>query len=263
MRTFLLWTMLLLVVVVAGIVIGATVCGKPEAMLLVLVPAVPILPLLLVYLLLAAHSANKQRHQGMVDAAERLGFLYTADVSSSLLEESAGFHLTAGPAQLSNEIRGEHNGVSAVVFTCCIRCVNGHCRYAAAALLPLHTKCVPEFLLTPKTVADRLRGALGGQDIEFNGSQLSETFSGHFAIQSKGDSSKAKLRAFFDESRMTSLALHDSVSVEVVRGSVMVWHEVGIGEELRNGFRPLRVNVANEAVTVFQQAMEIRAALVK
>ena len=89
MRIFLFLTILFLVVVVAGIVIGATVCGRPELMLMVIVPAMPILPLLLVYLLLAAYTASKERHQGMRDAAERLGFLYTADVSSALLEESA------------------------------------------------------------------------------------------------------------------------------------------------------------------------------
>ena len=122
MRKVLLWAILLLVVVVAGIVIGAIVWGKPEAMLAVVVPTVPILPLLLVYLLLAANAVNKERYQGMMDAAEQLGFLHTANVSRSLLEQSAGFHLTAGQTHLSNEIRGEQDGVAAVVFTCCTRC---------------------------------------------------------------------------------------------------------------------------------------------
>ncbi len=74
MRRFLVWNMSFLVVVMAGIVIGATVWSKPEAMLPAIVPALPILPLLLVYLMLAAYTANKEQCQRMADAAERLGF---------------------------------------------------------------------------------------------------------------------------------------------------------------------------------------------
>ena len=41
-RKFLLWTMLLLVVVAGVIAIAAAVCGKPEAILIAVVPALPI-----------------------------------------------------------------------------------------------------------------------------------------------------------------------------------------------------------------------------
>ena len=199
----------------------------------------------------------------MADAAERLGFLYTADASNSLLEESDGFSLVAGRTQLSDEIRGEQDGVSVVVFTCSIRYGNGNYRYATAALLPLHATSVPDFVLAPKTVVDRLCGALGGQSIEFNETQRSEAFSRQFAVWPRGDSSEDELHAFFDESRMASFSKHNPVCVEVAGGSLMVRHEVGIREGLHHSFRSIRVNVADEAVAVFRRAMEIRAALLK
>lgn len=263
MRRLLFWVILLLVFLVGGIVIGANVWGKPEAMLIAIVPALPILPLLFVYLLLAAYSANKERSQGMMDAAERLGFLYTADPSDSLLQETADFHLIAGRTQLSNEIRGEQDGVPAAVFTCRVRYGDQNYRYAAAAMLPLHTMHVPDFILTPKTVVDRLRGAVGGQAIEFSGSQQSEAFTRQYALRLRGDSSKDDLHAFFSESRMRSLATYGDLSIEVVRGSLLVWHEIGFREELQQSFRSMRVNVADEAVTVLRRAMEIRAAMLK
>lgn len=263
MRRLLLWTILLLVLLVGGIVIGANVWGKPEAMLLAGVPALPILPLLLVYLLLAAYSANKERYQGMRDAAEQLGFLYTADISDSLVKETAGFHLTAGRTQLSNEIRGEQDGVPAVVFTCGVRSSDQGHRYVAAVLLPLHAMHVPDFMLTPKTVVDRLGQAMSGQVIEFDGSQQRESFSRQYAIRLRGESTEDDLHAFFDESRMRSLAVRDALSIEVLGGSMLVWHEVGVREGLRQACRSIRVNVADEAVGVLQQAMEIRAAMLK
>ena len=255
--------MLFLVLLVGGIVIGANVWGKPEAMLLAMVPALPILPLLLIYLLLAAYSANKERYQGMMDAAGRLGFLYTADISDSLRKETAGFHLIAGRAQLSNEIRGVQDGVPAVVFTCRIRYSDERYGYAAAALLPLHAMHVPDFMLTPKTVADRLEQAMSGQLIEFDGSQQWEAFSRQYTLRLQGESSANDLHAFFDESRMRSLAALAALSIEVKRGSMLVWHEVGFREELRQSCRSMRVNVADEAVGVLQQAMEIRTAMQK
>ena len=110
----------------------------------------------------------------MADAARRLNFSYLASDSESLTTETAGFSLMK-VGRVLHAIRGEQTGLSVCIFACYTVSSDpdgGQVRRDTVVLLRGQATGVPDFILRPESIVDRIRLVFGGQDIEFEGSPV-------------------------------------------------------------------------------------------
>ncbi len=261
MRRFLLVVMAVLVLTAVGIGVYALVSDNQKAMILVALPALPFLPILLVYLLLSASAANRERHQGMADAAEKRGLQYTPDATRQLLAEMAAFTLIDDQASLSDVIHGEQDGVPLVAFLSATTYLTGNSvryRYATVSLLPLESARIPDFVLVPANLWDRIPSSIEFPPVEFTGSAQRDSFSKQFKLSRRDEAGHNNQADFMSDSLMEWMTSHPPVSVEVRQGRLLVSHEASLSDGLQNASRSIRDNVADEAESTLQHALKIR-----
>ena len=151
MRTILLFSLASLVLAVVAIAVWSFQMGKPELMVLAVVPGALAFPVMIAYLFAAYFGVIQQQRHGMFDVAKRWGFRYRAGHPKGLDADLAGFYLLDKSTHLLDEIRGERAGIPLRVLN--IRNGNsdgegsGYSFYTVACLPGQLTDC-PDFLDT-------------------------------------------------------------------------------------------------------------------
>ena len=179
----------------------------------------------------------------MADVARRLNFSYSASDSESLTTETAGFSLMKGGPRLADVIRGEQTGLSVCIFACYTVSSDpdgGQVRRDTVVLLRGQATGVPDFILRPESIVDRIRLVFGGQDIEFEGSPVRAAFSRRYVLRTDDSANEQQVREFFDEPLIEFFANRKGVCLQVDRNSLMVWQGPTLGRELARGLRSVR-----------------------
>jgi hypothetical protein len=249
-----------LVLAVVAIAVWRFQVGRPELMVLAVVPGALALPVMIAYLFAAYFGVIQQQRQGMFDLAKRWGFRYRAGHPKGLDADLAGFYLLDKSTHLLEEIRGERAGIPLRVLN--IRNGDsdgegsGYSFYTVAFLPGQLTDC-PDFLVLPHSI---LRPHEEPR-IRVEGSLVRDAFSQHFTLRAAHCEHEQTIRGIFDDSLVNWFLKHTSLCLQVSGGSLWVWQGSSVAREVQRAFKSVRVKAAEDAESVARQALEVLSAL--
>jgi len=170
--------------------------------------------------------ARKRRARQLTVLAAELGYQY-AEKDASLPELLGGLALFSQgiPAsrQAVNVLRGGSDGGTISLFDYSYIVVQGRrtdYRRQSVLLFESERLSLPQFALRPEGLGQKLRGAMGQQDIDF---AEQRAFSGAYMLQGPDE---ARIRAFFDAAKLDYIAQRRGLSIEA-KGNQLIYYRDG------------------------------------
>jgi hypothetical protein len=190
--------------------------------------------------------AEKKRTEAMRQAAEELGFDFTAADRDNLADRLGGFHLfgQGRSKRVHNVLRGESNDLRVTIFD--YRYVTGggkssHTWNQTVICFQMKEQGLPSFFLRPETFLDRISGLFGFQDIDFDEHPV---FSKKYVLRGRN---VPAIRELFTEEVLTFYEGVDGISTEA-NGNRLLFYRHGkrikpleIREFMEEGFAALAV----------------------
>ena len=192
--------------------------------------------------------AAKKRREGFIQAAEQMGLQSYPDGDSELMDRFAGFKLfSRGRARkMKNAILGDSGEVKIAIFDYQFTTGNGkqtQTHYQSVVSLQSNEIQCPDFTMRPENMLDKIGGAIGLQDIDFDSHP---NFSKMFVLKS---SDEPGIREYFKPSLLEFFETKKGISVEAAHGALFF-------------YRPSRKIKPEEIKDYLAQAYEVYGALV-
>ena len=192
--------------------------------------------------------AAKKRREGFIQAAEQMGLQSYPDGDSELMDRFAGFKLfSRGRARkMKNAILGDSGEVKIAIFDYQFTTGNGkqtQTHYQSVVSLQSNEIQCPDFTMRPENMLDKIGGAIGLQDIDFDSHP---NFSKMFVLKSSDESG---IREYFKPSLLEFFETKKGISVEAAHGALFF-------------YRPSRKIKPEEIKDYLAQAYEVYGALV-
>jgi hypothetical protein len=187
--------------------------------------AVPII-LLIVALIGAAiwysFYAAQQRREGFMQAAEEMGLTFFPDGSPDLLSHLGDFKLfnQGRSRKMRNLIQGDSGEVQIAIFDYQFTTGSGkqsHTHLQSVVALQSGQLNCPDFTMRPEGFFDKIGGALGFQDIDFESHPV---FSNNFVLQS---SNEPAIRRYFTPELLEFFESKPGISVEAQLGKMFFY----------------------------------------
>ena len=164
----------------------------------------------------------KKRRETIQEHAEAMGLTFFPDGDSELMNRLSLFKLFSQGRgrKMTNLIQGDSGEVSIAIFDYQYTTGSGKqsqtYSQSVVALQSNQLVC-PDFTIRPENLFDKIGGALGFQDIDFESHPL---FSKSFVLQS---SDEKAIRQYFDQSVLDFFAAKPGISVEAQSGTLFFY----------------------------------------
>ncbi len=190
----------------------------------------------------------KKRREGFIEAAQEMGLQSNPDGDSELFDRFAGFKLfSKGRARkMTNVVLGDSGEVKIAIFDYQYTTGNGkqtRTHYQSVVSLESQQIQCPEFSMRPENMLDKIGGAIGLQDIDF---ETHPVFSKMFVLKS---SNEAGIREYFKPALLEFFETRKGISVEAAPGALFF-------------YRPLKKIRPAEIKDYLAQAYEVYGAMV-
>ena len=178
----------------------------------------------LIILLFSAYAyySDKKRKEAVLAVATELGLEFFQDGSSELQDQLSAFKLfNSGRAKkLTKLIRGDSDEVRISIFD--YQYTTGHGKqskthYQSVASLQSNALRITDFLIRPEGIWDKVGGAMGFQDIDFDSHP---NFSKMFVLQG---SNEEAVRAMFKPAILEYFEGKKGISVEAQPGTIIIY----------------------------------------
>jgi len=173
-------------------------------------------------ILVASRFYEKKRRQDLKIAAEELGLTFLPEGDANVLANLSGFGLfkQGRSRKMTNLISGTTDEVQIAIFD--YRYVTGSGKHQTThnqtvASLQSNLLKVPSFTMRPEGFFDKIGGALGLQDIDF---ESHPTFSQMFVLKSENEE---HVRKFFGPQVLEFFESQPGVSVEAQTGALIFY----------------------------------------
>ena len=166
--------------------------------------------------------AERKRREGLEEIANELGLTFLRDGDSNIHNQIGGFGLfnQGRRREMSNLIKGTTDEVQIAIFD--YKYVTGSGKNQSThsqtvASLQSNLINAPDFTLRPEGMFDKIGGALGFQDIDF---ETHPQFSSMFVL--KGDN-EARIREFFTNELLEFFETQSGISLEARQGALIFY----------------------------------------
>jgi hypothetical protein len=170
--------------------------------------------------------AEKQRREQLSTVASRLGFEFSPDRQPQLVQRLADLHLfSQGHSRKAwNVLSGRAGDVKVLLFDYSYVTGGGkssHTWSQTVLLFESGRLQLPAFSLRPQGFWDKIAGAFGQQDIEF---EASPDFSAAYLLQGRDED---QVRAIFSEPVVAYCTRHSGLCVEGEGEQLVYYHKAG------------------------------------
>lgn len=198
-------------------------------------------------ILYSMHQAKKRR-EGFIQAAEQMGLQSYPDGDSELFDRFAGFRLfSKGRARkMKNVVQGDSGEVKIAIFDYQYTTGSGkqtRTHYQSVISLQSQEIRCPDFTMRPEGMLDKIGGAIGLQDIDFDSHP---NFSKMFVLKS---SNQTAIREYFKPPLLEFFETKKGISVEAAHGALFF-------------YRPSKKISPEEIKDYLAQAYEVYGAMV-
>jgi len=169
-----------------------------------------------------SHVAAKKRKEAFVEVAESMGLVSSPEGDAELLNRFSNFKLfNQGRARkMKNVVQGDSGEVKIAIFDYQYTTGSGkQARTHQQSVVSLQSNNLrsPDFTMRPEGMLDRIGGALGFQDIDFDSHPL---FSNMFVLKS---SNEQAVREFFSPALLEFFEGKKGISVEAQTGALFFY----------------------------------------
>jgi len=157
-----------------------------------------------------SHHTSKKRREAFIETAEEMGLQSYPDGDSELMDRFAGFKLfSRGRARkMKNVVQGDSGEVKIAIFDYQFTTGSGkqtRTHYQSVVSLQSQEIQCPDFTMRPEGMLDKIGGAIGLQDIDFDSHP---NFSKMFVLKSK-----RAMEPCFSTARLKRLSLKKSKTI--------------------------------------------------
>ena len=195
-----------------------------------------------------SHRTAKKRREAFIETAQEMGLQSSPDGDSELMDRFSGFKLfSRGRARrMKNVVQGDSGEVKIAIFDYQYTTGSGkqtRTHYQSVVSLQSHEIQCPDFTMRPEGMLDKIGGAIGLQDIDFDSHP---NFSKMFVLKS---SNEPAIREYFQPALLEFFETKKGISVEAGHGALFF-------------YRPSKKIKPEEIKDYLGQAYEVYGAMV-